>query len=240
MSTETRRAGGRGTRRKRSLSDLQSPVWFDFGAWVVGVVLRFWIRRYRAIGAENVPDSGGAFVIANHTSGMDPFLLGYPIRRLRPLGPGKTEIFTNPVFSYVMRKLGIFPLRQGVADANAVRSMVELYRAGRVMMVFPEGGRSRDGALQPFLPDFARLVIKLRARIVPAGMVGARDVVPIGHYLPRRNVSVAVAYGEPFELSEYYDRKLTTEDTQEAALLLQQRVVEMIEVAESNRIGGGL
>jgi 1-acyl-sn-glycerol-3-phosphate acyltransferase len=225
-SRETRQA-----RRNSSLSALQSPRWFAVGATVVGLLLRFWIQRFQAVGAERVPRTGGTFLIANHTSGLDPFLLGYPIRDLRPLGPGKTDIFANPVFAYVMRKIGIFPLRQGGADAGAVRAMVELYRAGRTVMVYPEGGRSRTGELMPFLPEFARLVVKMRARVVPAGIVGARDALPVGHYMPRRNVRVVVAYGEPFELDEYYGPKLGPGDAERAAEYLRVQVAAMIDVA---------
>lgn len=230
--TPTPRAAGG---RRRSLADLQSPRWFAVGAVLVGWLLRFWVRRYRVLGADWAPVTGGTFVIANHTSAMDPFLLGYPLRRLHPLGPGKAELYRNPAFGYVLRKLGIFPLRQGVADANAVRAMVELYRTGRTVLVYPEGTRSPDGELQAFVPDFARLVIKLRARIVPAGIVGARDVLPIGSFIPRPNVPVVVAYGEPFELSAFYGRGLTSRDTDEATAVLRDRVAEMVALARTER-----
>src|SRR5947209_11936178 len=79
-------------RRRKSWIDEQSPFWYRLCVVLVGLLLRFWIRCYRATNAEKVPH-GGAFVIANHASGLDPFLLGYAIRDHMPWGPGKVELF---------------------------------------------------------------------------------------------------------------------------------------------------
>jgi 1-acyl-sn-glycerol-3-phosphate acyltransferase len=232
MTTETKPKTQRTRqRRRRGFVEAQSPFWFRFAAVLVGWLLRFWIRRFAAQHAGRMPDSGGVFLIANHTSGLDPFLVAYPVRRRVPRGPGKVEIFESPFFAFIMRKIGIFPLRQGETDAGAVRAMIELYRAGKVVIVFPEGGRSETGEMHAFNPDFARLAIRLRSRLLPAGIVGARDALPIGHYIPRPNTRVAVLYGHPFELDQFYDRELTAEVAQEASEILYAKVAEQLTAA---------
>lgn len=223
-------------RRHKGWSEQQSVFWFRVACVLVGLLLRFWVRGYRAIGADNVPSAGGAFLIANHTTAMDPFLLGYPVRQRMPRGPGKIELFKNPIFSYFMRKIGMFPLRQDVADAAAVRAMVELYRHGRLVIIYPEGGRSPSGAMKPFNPAFTRLVIKLKAPIMPAAIAGGRELLPIGSLLPRPNTPVVVAYGEPFDLSQFYGRELTPEVLQEATAILEERVAEQRELAYGERV----
>jgi 1-acyl-sn-glycerol-3-phosphate acyltransferase len=150
-------------------------------------------------------------------------------------GPGKELLFTNPLFSYLMKKIGIFPLRQSVADAAAVRTMVEIYRSGKVVAVYPEGGRSDSGELQPFYPDFARLMIRMKALIVPAGIAGARDLLPIGSWIPRPNTAVVVVYGEPFELSQFYGGKVTDEVAAEAAIIMHDKVAELVADARRRR-----
>ncbi len=222
-------------RRRVSWAEEQSAAFFKVAGILVGWFFRFWIRRYRVIGAGNVPAEGGAFVIANHRSAMDPFLLAYPIRRRRPLGPGKIELFANPIVAYVMHKIGIFPIRQNTADPGAVRAMVDGYRHGRPVLVYPEGGRSETGELRPFFPDFARLAIKLRAPLIPAGIAGAADALPIGSLMPRFNVPVVVAFGTPFDLSAYSGRPMSPELAQEAAEYMRTRVAELLEQAEAKR-----
>lgn len=222
-------------RRPRGWAEEQSALTYAIVRMVCALLFRFWIRSYRLIGAQNVPAGGGLFLVANHTTGMDPFLLGYPVSQRKMRGPGKIELFENPFWGWIMRKIGMFPLRQGVADAAAVRTMVELYRKGRLVAVFPEGGRSETGELMPFNPDFARLVIKLKAPVIPAAIAGGKELLPIGKLIPRWHSPVVVIYGEQIDLSGFHDRELTPEIVQEAADLMHDRVAALLEVARAER-----
>jgi 1-acyl-sn-glycerol-3-phosphate acyltransferase len=198
-------------------------------------VFRFYVRRFRAYGAENVPPQGAAFLVANHTSGIDPLLIGLAVPQRMLLGPGKIQLFANPVFAYVMEKIGIFPLHQGVADAAAVRTMVEAYRKGRVVVVYPEGGRSKTGEMIPFMEDFTRLVLRLKAQLIPAGIAGARELLPLGSWIPRADTACAVAIGRPFDLSGFYGKGLGDDVLTEATAVLWNRVHEMVQEAEMRR-----
>jgi 1-acyl-sn-glycerol-3-phosphate acyltransferase len=224
-----------GKQRSSRWADQQSLFWYRLGHLVFSSLFRLWIRRFHSIDAENVPARGGAFLIANHTSGMDPFLLGVPVRWRMLRGPGKEELFVSPFFGYLMKKIGMFPLRQSVADAAAVRTMVEIFRSGKVVVVYPEGGRSDSGELMTFSPDFARLMIRMKALIVPAGIAGARELLPIGSLIPRPNTTVVVVYGEPFELSQFYGGKVSAEMAQEASVLMHTKVAELVAQARRRR-----
>lgn len=216
-------------------SAVQNRDFYRLALLVMILFFRHWVRRYRFIGVGNVPADGGAFLISNHTSGMDPLILGGAVPHRLMSGPGKIELFQNPVFAYLLRKLGIFPLRPGKADSSAVRTMVDLYRHGRVVIIYPEGGRSNNEEMMPFTPDFARLVIKLRAPVVPAGIAGARDLLPIGKWVPRPNRPVVVNIGECFELTEFYGQPLTPESLQQATEILHGRVSALLEGARRER-----
>jgi 1-acyl-sn-glycerol-3-phosphate acyltransferase len=226
------RSGGKSATR---LADQQSLFWYRVAHTLIGVALRLWIRRFKAVGQEDIPREGGLFLIANHESGFDPFVVSYPVQWRLIRGPGKIELFVNPFFGYLMKGLGMFPLRQGTTDTAAVRAMVELYRKGRVVLVYPEGGRTDDGNLQPFMPEFARLMLRMKARMLPVGVDGVREALPIGRFVPLFNSPIAVAFGEPFDLSEFYGRPVTDELVREVATYLRDRVAAMIAVAETER-----
>jgi 1-acyl-sn-glycerol-3-phosphate acyltransferase len=140
-----------------------------------------------------------------------------------------------PVVGFLMRNFGSFPLRQEIRDPVAVRTMIALYRAGKAIMIFPEGMRSKDGELLPFFPDFARLMIKMRARMVPAAIAGGSEVLPIGSRIIRPRCPVTVVYGEPFDLAPYFGRPLTDELLREAAEYARSRVAASLEVAREER-----
>jgi 1-acyl-sn-glycerol-3-phosphate acyltransferase len=175
-------------------------------------------------------------LLANHSSGIDPLVIGLAVPNRMLMGPGKVELFSNPLFTFALQKTGIFPLQQGVADAAAVRSMVEGYRSGRVVVVYPEGGRSKTEQMMPFFEDFTRLVLKLKAPIIPAGIAGARDVLPLGSWIPRPNTACAVVIGESFDLSAFYGRPLDGELLTEATSVLWNRVHDMVIQAEARRL----
>lgn len=225
---------GRSARRK-GWTDQQSVFWYRVCRVLIHVLMQYWIGGFRAIGAENVPASGGAFLVANHTTGLDPFIIGYRVKHRMLWGPGKIELFQNRIVAYFMRKLGIFPLRQEVADAAAVRTMVSLYRAGQVIAVYPEGGRSRSGEMRPFTPDFARLMIRLKAPLIPAGVAGGREALPMGSLIPRRHSPITVVYGPAFDLSEFYDQVVTPEVAKQASRMVEDRVAKQVALAREER-----
>lgn len=226
----------RETGRPRPWSQRQSRVFFQaMRAVAVHVFFPLWLRGYRVLGAEHVPSSGGCFVIANHSSGIDPVVLGAAVPNRMSLGPGKIELFANPAATLILRKIGIFPLRQGQADASAVRTMVDNYRRGRVVIVYPEGGRADSGVMQGFNPDFARLMIKLKAPVIPAGIAGARELLPIGSSRPRFGGAVVIAFGECVDLSPYYARHPSQEQVEAASALLFERVAALVAQARRER-----
>lgn len=233
QKTEVRRR--QSPSRRPARADDQSVFWFRLAAFLIGLILRFWVRCYRAYGVEHVPRTGGTFIVCNHTTGMDPFLLGYPLRQRIPQGPGKIEIFRYPLIAFVMRKIGIFPLRQNMADVAAVRTMIELYRAGRLIIVFPEGGRSKSGEMRPFNPDFARLILKLKAPVYPVAVAGGKDLLPVRTLIPRRHTPVAVVFGEQLDLTAFYGHPLTPEMAQGASTAMEESIAALLTVARHKR-----
>lgn len=222
-------------RRPRRWTEVQSVTFYRCMRLLARIFFQVWARGYRAIGLEHIPPSGGAFLIANHTSALDPVVLGVSVTSRVMTGPGKIELFENPVSAYILRKIGIFPLRQDATDAAAVRAMVEFYRAGRIVIVYPEGGRSDSGEIQPFNPDFARLMLKLQAPVIPAGIAGVQELLPIGSSLPRIGRPVVVAYGEPIDLSPFYGRHPTPEQVEQASSLLFERVSDLVQYARREK-----
>ncbi|MGH2447538.1 MAG: lysophospholipid acyltransferase family protein [Chloroflexota bacterium] len=214
--------------RRTGLAKEQNQTFYRIIRVFFTLLFRYWVRCFRVTGAVCIPSEGGAFLIANHSSALDPFVLAAPVKNRILVGPGKIELFRHPVVGFLMKKLGIFPLRRDVIDSAAVRTMVGEYRAGRVVIVYPEGGRSKTGDLLAFDEGFARLAIKLRAPLIPAGMSGAREVLPIGRLIPRRNTPLAVCYGRQFDLSRFYGQDLTESLLAEAAETMRAAVQEQV------------
>ena len=153
--------------------------------------------RLRAAGLENLPERG--FVLAaNHISNFDPWPLALPLFPRRPLCfMAKSELF-NPFLGPILRHTGVFPVRRGQGDREALRTAVELLRGGSIVAMFPEGTRRAKGVRKKFEArphtGTARIALAAGVPLVPAAIAGTDRLSRLG---PLR-----VAYGQPVELDD--------------------------------------
>ena len=143
-------------------------------------------------GVEHIPAQGPVLIVPNHQTFADPPLVTIPVRR--PIYyMAWSRLFGVPVFGRLIRRLRAFPVDIDRSDGQAVREAVRLLRAGEALMIFPEGGRSPDGTLQPFKVGAFRLAVTHRTPVLPVTIAGAWDAWPVGRTLPRRG-RVTITY----------------------------------------------
>jgi len=157
--------------------------------------------RLRAYGQERLPKRGGALLLANHQSYADPVLLGVPSPR-RLAFMAREPLFRNPVFGALIRALGAFPVRQGKPDKSAIRLAVDLLRSGRLLVLYPEGTRTPDGAVLPIKGGFRLLVRRAGVPVIPVALQGAFEAWPRSRRLPRPG-RIRVLFGRPIPPSEF-------------------------------------
>ena len=122
------------------------------------------IFRGKTEGAENIPKNGGVIIAPNHISAWDPPLAGAVMER--PLNfMAKQELFDIPVLGFIIRRTNAFPVKRGRQDMSAMRNAFALLESGNVLLMFPEGTRSKDGKIG-----------KARAGV---GMVSCHAQVPV-------------------------------------------------------------
>ncbi len=118
-------------------------------------------------GRDHVPSSGAVIVASNHISYWDPVLVGSAtVRELHYLA--KEELFRPPIFGPMIRSFNAIPIRRGTADLSGLKKAADVLRAGRALILFPEGTRARDGELHAARPGIGMLAVATGARIVPA------------------------------------------------------------------------
>ncbi len=159
------------------------------------------IKPFRIYGQKKVKD-GACIYICNHFSMFDP---AYAIATTREgiHFISKKEAFETPVIGWILRKAKAISANRDGNDVRAVMDCLKCLKNGEKICIYPEGTRNKTGiVLGEFESGSAAIAIKAKVPVVPIMI----------YEKPRVFRTTHVLIGEPFELSEYYDKKLTPED----------------------------
>ncbi|MEA2241142.1 MAG: glycerol-3-phosphate dehydrogenase [Solirubrobacteraceae bacterium] len=146
--------------------------------WLARAVLQPFFTIYfrmERIGREHIPASGPLIIASNHRSFMDPFVIGMMLRRPTYF-VAKTELFRNPIVAWLLNSLGAFPVDRGQGDRDAMVTARAILERGDVVVIFPEGTRTRPGALGTPKRGVGRLALETGAPVVPVALIGTEAV----------------------------------------------------------------
>ncbi len=187
-------------RRSAVVRPLMNPYQIVFYN-LANLVLRFAFRLLTSVevaGLQNVPKGGQLIVIGNHTSYLDPVLVGAFIPR-RIVFMSKKENLSNPIARFVVYSYGVFPIDRGNVDRAGLRRTDEILEAGGALGMFPEGTRSRTGELRRAKAGTALVALRHSAPILPVAIVGAQHGV-FGQLFHLHRPRFRLIIGQPFTL----------------------------------------
>ena len=193
-----------------------------------------WITlfRLRSYGTENIPAEGSALICCNHQSFLDPLMMGAVFQR--PISyMARESLFENPVFGHLIRLYDAIPLQRDRIGISGFKMTMRRLKQGKMVLVFPEGTRSKDGQLGELKPGVCALVRRCRVPVLPVGIAGAFDAWPRHRRFPRP-APIAVQIGQPISgeaYGAYSDAELLS--------ALQFKMQDCLEQAELRRGGRG-
>ena len=148
--------------------------------WIVRVLfLPFFLVYLRMvrIGREHIPAEGPVIIAANHRSFLDPFVIATMAPWRRPMYyMAKKEIFQNRWMAWILTALGAFPVDRGAGDLETITTAKELLARGEIVLMFPEGTRTRPGSLGKPKRGVGRLALETGAPVVPVAVIGTEAV----------------------------------------------------------------
>lgn len=177
--------------------------------------------RHKIYGVEHIPEGGG-MIVSNHTSFLDPPIIGASF-------PGKIyflareSLFKFPPFAWLLRQLCTHPVGAGKGNINTFKIALDLIQKGKKVVIFPEGKRSRDGQLHRGQLGVGMLVQRSRCRIVPIYIHGTYEAWNAEKKIPKLFGRTACVFGSPIEY-----RDAGSLDKKEAQHAIVNKIMEKI------------
>jgi 1-acyl-sn-glycerol-3-phosphate acyltransferase len=179
----------------------KSSFLFLLGRQMFRVMFKLFYR-YCIEGVQNIPKTGGAVIAPNHISFFDPPLTGAAIKR--PLYfMAKKELFYIPVFGWTIKQTNAFPVKRGVQDMPAVRHAFSLLEKGHLLLMFPEGTRSKDGKLGKARSGAGMVACNAQVPLIPVKIENTNMMLKFKQ--------IKIKYGKPiyppknFSKNDYID-----------------------------------
>jgi len=208
-------------------------------------VFRPWVK-----GSENIPKSGAAIVVCNHVSFVDSVFLPLVLPRQMSF-LAKSDYFTGKgVKGFFVRTFmtaaGQLPIDRtgGKASEASLNTGLRVISEGRLLGVYPEGTRSPDGRMYRGRTGVARMVLEAQVPVIPAAVIGTREVMPLGAKMPKVK-RVGVIIGHPLDFSRFHGmdsdrfvlRAITDEIIYEMNRLSQQEYADVYASGVRSQLG---
>ena len=182
----------------------------------------------RVTGLDKIDTTKPHVYAVNHASAMDiPVLYVYLPFQFRIVF--KKELLSYPIVGWQLKRSGQVCIDQQKPTNSiaAIRSAVKSLKGGMPLVIYPEGGRTPDGEIKPFLPGAFFLALKAQVDIVPVALIGTYELLPMNTYhIKCRPLEVRV--GEPISTAGLTMRDL------EAVSAKVKKAMEELYYSEAN------
>jgi len=208
---------------------LAQRLWYD--------LLRFVCRtgslaalRVRCHGSHQLPKTGGALLLVNHQSHLDPMVIGAVCdRRMNYLA--RQSLFRFAPFRWLIRSLDAIPIDRDGSGLSGLKETLRRLKRGEVVVVFPEGTRSTDGEIGVLKPGFGTLARRAKVPLLPAAIDGTFEAWPRNRVLPLP-AAVVVQFGTPI-----WPPEIAAKDDSELVVLVEKRLRAAQRLAQQRRLG---
>nr|HET6904353.1 lysophospholipid acyltransferase family protein [Ktedonobacteraceae bacterium] len=176
-------------------------------------------NRVRLKGRYNVPRQGAFIVAANHLSWADIPLIPMHFPR-KVVYMAKEEYFSGKL-AWLVRFLGSFPVKRGEGDRQALRTGEEQLKKGNILVIFPEGTRSRTRTMATAHAGMGMIALRTGTPVVPVAIWGSENA------LKKFRAPVTISYGEPIVFKPK-GKKITRADIDEATETVMRKIAAML------------
>jgi 1-acyl-sn-glycerol-3-phosphate acyltransferase len=191
-----------------SLFGEKSRILHGFARFWSWLIMKTILSPVEVTGLEQIDTSRPHVYAVTHASALDiPVLYVYLPFEFRILF--KKELLSYPIVGWHLRRSGQVCIDQQKPTRSIahIRSAVKSLQGGLPLVIFPEGGRTPDGEIKPFMPGAFYLAIKAQVDIVPVALVGTYELLPMNTYHIKSR-PLEMRLGEPISTQGYSLREM--------------------------------
>lgn len=177
------------------------------------------LYRPKIVGKENLPKDTGALICPNHVHNLDSAVIVAMFKRKVNV-LAKEELFKNGFIRWIADIFGVYPVKRGRADLQAIKISLKLLKNDELLLMFPEG--TRHGLDKGKKPKNGAVLIAATAGkpIIPIGIQGS--------FKPFRKVIVNI--GKPIDYSQYSEE---VKEKEQASKLTQELMQEIVSLRDA-------
>lgn len=165
---------------------------------IIRLVIKL-IARVEIQGGENIPKEGGFVIATNHLGRLDVALLFYALEGDFILTIAE-KYEHHWLFGPIGNAMNGIWLDRFSADIGAIRQVLTRMKAGGILVIAPEGTRSKSESMAEGKPGVAYLALKAGVPIIPVGLVGTEDRVVVEQLKKFKKSEIKIVVGNPFNL----------------------------------------
>jgi 1-acyl-sn-glycerol-3-phosphate acyltransferase len=183
---------------------LKNSIYLSIRLVFIGLGKLFF--KFEVRGAEHLPRAGAAIIASNHASYLDPPLVGMAIPR--PIFYFAKEELFRSFFGSAIRVVNAIPVNRDQLDRKTLRNVLQVLARGEMILMFPEGTRTKTGELQEGKPGTGFIAYHAKVPVIPAYVSGSFDILPRGGKF-FRFTKCTVTFGPAVDFTELYNAART-------------------------------
>ena len=209
----------------RTPDHLQMTPFYGFFHYLTCQIYSAFFRGEVA-GTEHLMIDGPFLIAANHTSHLDPPVVGSQVGRQMRFFARKT-LWSNAAASWWLNHTECIPVDRDSGDVGAIKRVLQALKDNRAVVLFPEGTRSPDGSLQKPKAGVGLMACKSGVPVVPCRIFGSYEAFGKGSSMPRLGTPISIIYGPPISPTEYDDPSLGKARYETAAARIFERIAAL-------------
>ena len=187
--------------------------------------LMIW-NRLEIIGAQNIPNEGGILIASNHSSYLDPPVIGVGYRKRPVHFVARDTLWSSPFPRWWLNKVGCIPVSRDSGDTKALKLTIKALKKGQVVSIFPEGTRSENGEIRDVKPGIGFIVKHSMCTVIPAYINGSFMAFPKNSKWIKPN-KITICFGEPITPDIFQNQGFGRDAYNDHAKLIMNKIREL-------------